>query len=179
MKKLIVVLAVAAGLAVAGGANAAGPIGGATTNADGSVTLNSTASPFSAGLDLAIPSATNVGDLAALSFNYSFPNGCASGVPKLAIITVRGTVTILLDSVAGFTCAPGTHFLYVLNDATPTDTSQIPGGSATQTWVPAAKGEFDNLGVIAVQIQTTGVNQVMTLSNVVLVVVSAGDSPSM
>ena len=67
-----------------------------TTNADGSVTLNSSASPFVAGIDFSNPGGTFVGDLTAFSLDYNFAAGCPSGVPKLAIGTPRGTISISL-----------------------------------------------------------------------------------
>jgi hypothetical protein len=179
MKKLLLVAAAAAALAFAAGASAANTnLGGATTNADGSVTLNSTASPFSAGIDIGLPGVTNVGDITAFSLNISFPSGCPAGVPKLAIATVRGTISVSLSGGQGFTCAAGTTNVYVLNPSTPADTSQILGGSAADTW-GHAQSEYDNLRVNSVQLVTTGVGQVATVSNIQLVITPGLPSPSM
>src|SRR4029079_4561846 len=89
MRKLILVLAVAAAATLAGGASANTNLGGATSNADGTVTLNSSATPFSAGVDVSLPGVTFVGDISAFSVDYNFPIGCQTGVPILAIVTVR------------------------------------------------------------------------------------------
>src|SRR5947208_15739772 len=115
MKKLILAVGITAALAFASAASAAPTttFGGATTNADGSVTLNSSASPFVAGIDFSVPGGTFVGDLAAFSLDYNFAAGCPSGVPKLAISTPRGTISVYLASVAGFRCTSG-HKLSII-----------------------------------------------------------------
>jgi hypothetical protein len=177
MKKLVVLVALAAGLAVAAGAGANTNLGGATTNADGSVTLSSATVP-SAGIDVSLPGVTLVGDIAAFSLTYSFPNGCPTGVPTLAIITVRGTIWVSLGGVSGFSCAPGTSTAYVLNNTTPVDTHEIVGGTASDSW-GRAHSEYDNLRVNAVQLLTTGPGQTMTVSNVSLVIVPGAPSATM
>jgi len=96
-------------------------------------------------------------------------NGCPSGVPKLAIGTPRGTISISLAWVAGFSCASGTHSAYVLNATTAVDTGQILGGTVNATW-GHAKSEYDNLKVDSVQLVTTGANQTVTVANVLLVI---------
>src|SRR5947208_5193447 len=98
MKKVVVMVALVLGLAFAAGASAAGPFGGATANADGSVTLNSALG--TAGLDIGLPGVTFVGDIAAFSLNSTMPLGCPNGTPSLAIITVRGTIWVSLGSVS-------------------------------------------------------------------------------
>src|SRR5919204_2967701 len=132
MKKFIVLAVAVSALAFAAAANANTNIGGATTNADGSVTLAS--GTGSAGVDITLPGVTFVGDIQSFSLNYSFPGGCATGSPILAIVTVRGTIWVPLSNAAGFTCAPGTNFLYVLNIATGTDSHEILGGTFLDTW---------------------------------------------
>jgi hypothetical protein len=171
MKKLILAAALAVGLVFAGVAGAAPTttFGGATVNADGSVLLNSSALPFVAGIDLSVPGGTFVGDLTAFSTDYSFASGCPSGVPKLTIVTERGTISVSLAAVAGFSCATGTHNAYVLNPSTAVDTGQILGGTSNDTW-GHAKSEYDNLRVDAVQLVTTGPNQTVTVANVTLVI---------
>jgi hypothetical protein len=171
MKKLMLAAVMAACLAFAGGASAAPTttFGGATVNADGSVLLNSSASPFVAGIDLSVPGGTFVGDLTAFSTDYNFANGCPNGVPKLAIGTPRGTISISLAWVSGFSCASGTHSAYVLNATTQVDTGQILGGTSIDTW-GHAKSEYDNLRVNSVQLVTTGANQTVTVANVLLVI---------
>ena len=176
MKKLIVLAAAISALALAAVAGATTNIGGATTNADGSVTLAS--GTGSAGIDVTLPGVTFVGDIQAFSLNYSFPSGCATGSPILAIITVRGTIWVPLSNAAGFTCAPGTNFLYVLNTATGTDTHEILGGTYADTW-GHAHSEYDNLRVLAVQLLTTGPNQTVTVSNINLVIVPGAPTASL
>jgi hypothetical protein len=162
MKKLLLAVAAAATLAVVGTASANTNLGGATTNPDGSVTLAS--GTGSAGVDITLPGVTFVGDIQAFSLNYSFPSGCATGVPTLAIITERGTIGIPLSNGSGFTCAPGTNFLYLLNSTTGADTHQLVGGTFLDNW-GRAHSEYDNLHVLAVQLLTTGPNQTVTVSN--------------
>jgi hypothetical protein len=179
MKKVLLTVAVAAGLAFAAVAGAAPTsiFGGAVSNPDGTITLSST-SLQAAGIDLSIPSGTNVGDMSAFSTDVNFASGCPAGVPKLAIVTYRGTISISLGAVAGFSCAAGTHSVYVLNNNTPVDSSQIPGGSANDTWAHA-KSEYDNLRVNAIQLVTSGANQTVTVGNVLLVLTPGAPSPSM
>jgi hypothetical protein len=178
MRKLILVLAVAAAATLAGGASANTNLGGATSNADGTVTLNSSATPFSAGVDVSLPGVTFVGDISAFSVDYNFPNGCPTGVPILAIVTVRGTIWTSIGSAGGFTCAPGTHNAYVLTNTTPTDTHEIVGGTVSDNW-GRAHSEYDNLRVLAVQLLTTGANQVVTVGNINLVIGSGAPTASM
>jgi hypothetical protein len=175
MKKLLLVLAVVFGLTAVGAASANTNLGGATTNADGSVTLNSGTS--SAGVDITLPGVTFVGDIAAFSLSYSFPSGCATGVPSLVITTVRGPITISLGGVSGFTCTSGTN-LYVLNPTTPADTHVIVGGTFADTW-GHAKSEYDNLQVLDVALVTTGANQSVTVSGLNLVIAPGAPTASM
>ena len=179
MKKLVLAAALAATLALATVASAAPTttFGGATVNADGSVTLNSSASPFVAGIDFSDPGGTFVGDLAAFSLDYSFAAGCPSGVPKLAIGTPRGTISISLASVAGFGCTSG-HNLYVLDTSTAADTGQILGGTSADTW-GHAKSEYDNLAVNSIQLVTTGPNQTVTVWNINLVIIHGAPTASL
>jgi hypothetical protein len=179
MKKLILAVAATAALAFATTASAAPTttFGGATTNADGSVTFNSSASPFVAGIDFSVPGGTFVGDLSAFSLDYNFAAGCPSGVPRLAISTPRGTISVSLSSVAGFNCVSG-HNLYVLNSTTATDTGQILGGTFADTW-GHAKSEYDNLKVDAVQLVTTGPNQAVTVWNINLVITHGAPTASL
>jgi hypothetical protein len=178
MRKLILVLAVAAAAALAGGASANTNLGGATSNADGTVTLNSSVAPGSAGIDVSLPGVTFVGDIAAFSVDYNFPNGCPTGVPILAIVTVRGTIWTSIGSAGGFTCAPGTHTAYVLSNTSPTDTHEIVGGTFSDNW-GRAHSEYDNLRVQAVQLLTTGPNQVVTVGNINLVIAPGAPTASM
>jgi hypothetical protein len=177
MKKLVVLVALAAGLAAAGAASANTNLGGATTNADGSVTLSSVAAP-SAGVDVSLPGVTFVGDISAFSLTYSFPNGCPTGVPTLAIVTVRGTIWVSLGGVSGFSCAAGPSNAYVLNTTTPADTHEIVGGTVADSW-GRAHSEYDNLRVNAVQLLTTGPGQTMTVSNVSLVITPGAPTATM
>jgi hypothetical protein len=179
MKKLILAVVAIAALAFAATASAAPTttFGGATTNADGSITLNSTASPFVAGIDFSNPGGTFVGDLAAFSLDYSFAAGCPNGVPKLAIGTPRGTISISLGAVAGFNCVSG-HNLFVLNPTTATDTGQILGGTAADNW-GHAKSEYDNLAVDSIQLVTTGPNQTVTVWNINLVIIHGAPTASL
>src|SRR3989442_10538032 len=179
MKRLILAVGITAALAFASAASAAPTttFGGATTNADGSVTLNSSASPFAAGIDFSVPGGTFVGDLAAFSLDYNFAAGCPSGVPKLAIGTPRGTISISLASVAGVGCTSG-HNLYVLNPSTATDTGQILGGTSADTW-GHAKSEYDNLVVNSIQLVTTGPNQAVTVWNINLVITHGAPTASL
>src|SRR5439155_22810198 len=102
MKKLFVAVGITAALAFASAASAAPTttFGGATTNADGSVTLTSSATQ-SAGIDFSVPGGTFVGDLAAFSLDYSFAAGCPNGVPKLAIASPRGSISVSLGNRTG------------------------------------------------------------------------------
>jgi hypothetical protein len=181
MKKLLLAVATAAAaalaFAVAAGAAPTSTFGGATTNADGSITLSSTAAQ-SAGIDLSLPSNAQVGDIYSFSTGYSFANGCPNGVPVLAIITYRGTISVSLASVPGFSCAAGTNSVYVLSNNTPVNSSALPGGSANDTWAHV-KSEYDDLRINNVQLVTSGANQTVTVSNVQLVFAPVLPSPSM
>jgi hypothetical protein len=175
MKKLILAVAVAGALALGGSAIAANtPLGGTTANTDGSWTLNSSAAPFSAGLDLGLPGVTNFGDLTSLSFDYVVPSGCPTGVPKLAILTERGTINMPLP----LDCSAGKHSVYVFNLTAPLDTSAILGGTALDNW-SHAHSEYDNLRVDDVQIVTTGAGQSVTISNIAFVIIPGAPSPSL
>jgi hypothetical protein len=174
MRKLLLAAAAVAALALGGSAGAANTlIGGATANADGSITLSSTA-VTSAGIDFGLPSATNFGDVTSFSMTYTVPAGCPSGTPILAINTVRGTIWAPL----GLDCSPGTHTAFVGPTSSPLDTSAILGGTALDNW-GHAKGEYDNLRVNSIQLVTTGANQSVVVSNTNLVITPGAASPSL
>ena len=178
MKKLFLTAAMVAGLAFAGGSSAATTIltGGATLNPDGSVTLNSTAPATSAAVS--VPTGRILlGDITAFSLSYSFPGGCATGVPELQIMTVRGTIHVSLGA-AGLNCGPGTFSTYLLNPSTAVDTHEIVGGTFVDNW-GRAHSEYDNLAVTGIQVITTGASQVVTLSNMQLVLTPGAPSASM
>jgi hypothetical protein len=150
MKKLFFAAVLAAGLAVVGAAGAAtSPYvtsGTATVNADGSVTLGA-----GGAINLLVPGGTKVGDLSSLAADFTFPSGCPTGAPVLAITTVRGTFTVPV--LVG--CTSTVQHVEILGPGAPADTSADKAGSAADTW-RHAQGEYDNLAVLAVAIRSSG-----------------------
>jgi hypothetical protein len=178
MKKSFLAAVLAGSLMLVGSASPASSpyslMGTATTNADGSVQLNSANS----GVSLAIPSNTSVGDLDAFLTDFNLASGCGAGVPQLAIITVKGTIRVPLSNAARFSCGTGTQNSgNLLGFDSPVDTGEILGGTFADTW-GHAKSEYDNLQVLAVELITTAA-QSATVSNFVLSISIDDTSPSM